>query len=164
MLLAFDQVHDAGGQARPEASAFHVPNAYARTVAARYPNEIEWAASVHPYRADAVEALDAAVAGGALAVKWLPNAMGIDPASPRCDPLLPGARPATASPCSRTAGGSARSVAQATTPSGTRSGCGVPSTTGSGSSSRTAHRSEPGSISTPVPAVRSCPTSTSSRD
>ena len=87
MLLAFDQVHDAGGQARPEASAFHVPNAYARTVAARYPNEIEWAASVHPYRADAVEALDAAVAGGALAVKWLPNAMGIDPASPRCDPF-----------------------------------------------------------------------------
>ena len=56
-------------------------------VAVRYPNEIEWAASVHPYRADAVEALDAAVAGGARAVKWLPNAMGIDPASPRCDPF-----------------------------------------------------------------------------
>ena len=87
MLLAFDQVHDAGGQARPEASAFHVPDAYARAVAARYPGEIEWAASVHPYREDAVPALDAAVAGGALAVKWLPNAMGIDPASPGCDPF-----------------------------------------------------------------------------
>ena len=85
MLLAFDQIHDAGGQARPETSAFHVPNAYARAVAARYPDEIEWAASVHPYRADAVPALDAAVAGGARAVKWLPNAMGIDPASPGCD-------------------------------------------------------------------------------
>ena len=85
MLLAFDQVHDAGGQARPETSAFHVPNAHARAVAARYPGEIEWAASVHPYRADAVQALDAAAAGGARAVKWLPNAMGIDPASPRCD-------------------------------------------------------------------------------
>ena len=85
MLLAFDQVHDAGGQARPETSAFHVPNAYARAVAARYPGEIEWAASVHPYRADAVQALDAAAAGGARAVKWLPNAMGIDPMSPRCD-------------------------------------------------------------------------------
>ena len=47
--------------------------------------ELEWAASVHPYRADAVQALDAAVADGALAVKWLPNAMGIEPASPRCD-------------------------------------------------------------------------------
>ena len=85
MLLAFDQVHDAGGRARPETSAFHVPNAHARAVAARYPGEIEWAASVHPYRADAVQALDAAVAGGARAVKWLPNAMGIDPASPECD-------------------------------------------------------------------------------
>ena len=85
MLLAFDQVYDAHGRARPETTAFHVPNAYARAVAARNPGELEWAASVHPYRADAVEALDAAVAGGALAVKWLPNAMGIDPASSRCD-------------------------------------------------------------------------------
>ena len=85
MLLAFDQVHDADGHARPETSAFHVPNTYARAVAARYPDEIEWAASVHPYRTDAVQALDAAAAGGARAVKWLPNAMGIDPASPGCD-------------------------------------------------------------------------------
>ena len=87
MLLAFDQVHDTLGRARPQTTAFHVPNAYARAVAARHPGELAWAASVHPYRADAVEALDAAVAGGALAVKWLPNAMGIDPASPRCDPF-----------------------------------------------------------------------------
>ena len=87
MLLAFDQVYDAEGRSRPETTAFHVPNAYARAVAGRHPDELEWAASVHPYRTDAVEALDAAVAGGALAVKWLPNAMGIDPASPRCDPF-----------------------------------------------------------------------------
>jgi mannonate dehydratase len=32
-----------------------------------------------------VERLDRAAADGAVAVKWLPNAMGIDPASPRCD-------------------------------------------------------------------------------
>ena len=87
MLLAFDQVHDAHGRPRPETTAFHVPNAYARAVAERHPGELQWAASVHPYRTDAVEALDAAVAGGALAVKWLPNAMGIDPGSPRCDPF-----------------------------------------------------------------------------
>ena len=87
MLLAFDQVHDTEGRPRPETTAFHVPNAYARAVAARHPGELEWAASVHPYRTDAVEALEAALAGGALAVKWLPNAMGIDPASPRCDPF-----------------------------------------------------------------------------
>ena len=85
MLLAFDQVHDTAGRARPLTSAFHVPDSYARSIAARFPGEFEWAASVHPYRRDAVEALDAAVANGALAVKWLPNAMGIDPASARCD-------------------------------------------------------------------------------
>ena len=87
LLLAFDQVHGHDGRPRPETTAFHVPNAYARAVAARHPGELEWAASVHPYRSDAVQALDAAVADGALAVKWLPNAMGIDPASPRCDPF-----------------------------------------------------------------------------
>ena len=87
MLLAFDQVHDEDGRARPETTPFHVSDAYARTVAGRYPGEFVWAASVHPYRTDAVEALDAAAAGGALAVKWLPNAMGIDPASPKCDPF-----------------------------------------------------------------------------
>lgn len=85
MLLAFDQIHDANGRARPETTAFHVPDAYARTIAARHPGELEWAASVHPYREDAVEALDESVEAGALAVKWLPNAMGIDPASPKCD-------------------------------------------------------------------------------
>ena len=90
MLLAFDQVHDAKGRARPETSAFHVSNAYARAVAARHPGELAWAASIHPYRADAAEALDEAVAGGARAVKWLPNAMGIDPASRRCDPFYEG--------------------------------------------------------------------------
>jgi mannonate dehydratase len=42
-------------------------------------------ASVHPYRADCVDALERAKAEGARAVKWLPAAMGIDPASPRCD-------------------------------------------------------------------------------
>ena len=85
MLLAFDQAYDTRGRARPEITAFHVSDAYARSIAAQYPGELEWAASVHPYREDAAEALDEAVGNGALAVKWLPNAMGIDPASPRCD-------------------------------------------------------------------------------
>ena len=58
------------------------------------PASLSWAASVHPYRTDAVEALDAAVAGGALAVKWLPNAMGIDPGLAAMRSLLRGARPA----------------------------------------------------------------------
>lgn len=87
MLLAFDYAHDADGRPAPGNSHFHVPNAYAREVARRHPGRIEWVASVHPYREDAVEALEIAARDGARAVKWLPPAMNIDPASPRCDPF-----------------------------------------------------------------------------
>lgn len=87
MLLAFDHVHDPGGAPRPDLSAFFVPNDYARELAQAAPQWFEWVCSVHPWRADAVDALEAAVAGGARAVKWLPPAMGIDPASQACDPF-----------------------------------------------------------------------------
>jgi mannonate dehydratase len=40
-------------------------------------------ASIHPYRDDALERLDAAAARGARAVKWLPSAMNIDPGDAR---------------------------------------------------------------------------------
>ena len=85
LLLAFVWAHDEGGRPLREASAFHLPNAYAARVAAAHPERMVWAASIHPYRVDALDALEAAVASGARAMKWLPAAMGIDPASPRCD-------------------------------------------------------------------------------
>lgn len=61
-----------------------MPNAHAAAVAAANPARFEWVASIHPYREDALTALDAAIAHGAVAVKWLPSAMNIDLASPRC--------------------------------------------------------------------------------
>lgn len=85
VLLAFERTHDENGQARPELTAFHIPNAYARDVARAHPAYFEWACSIHPYRPDCVEALEAAARDGARAVKWLPPAMGIDPSSPACD-------------------------------------------------------------------------------
>ena len=85
VLFAFDRAHDEQGRADPEHTAFHVPDAYARDIARAHPQYFEWAASIHPWRGDAIEALQRAKAGGARAVKWLPSAMGIDPASPRCD-------------------------------------------------------------------------------
>lgn len=87
LLLAFDHYHDASGRAVPARSTFYTPDAYAAAVARRGPARFEWAASIHPYRPDAVPALTAAREAGARAVKWLPNSMGIDPASPRCDPF-----------------------------------------------------------------------------
>ncbi len=85
MLLAFDRNHRDDGSVDWEHTAFYTPNAYAQATAAAHPRYFEWIASIHPYRHDALAALDWAAAHGARAVKWLPNAMGIDPASPRCD-------------------------------------------------------------------------------
>lgn len=85
MLLAFDHSYDESGERDDARTAFHTPNAYAARMAAEHPRYFEWVASVHPYRTDCVEALEWAAGKGARAVKWLPPAMGIDPASPRCD-------------------------------------------------------------------------------
>ena len=85
VLFAFDRVHDERGAVQWERTGFYVPNAYARDTARAHPQVFEWVASVHPYRADCVEALERAKAEGARAVKWLPAAMGMDPASPLCD-------------------------------------------------------------------------------
>ncbi len=85
MLLAFDLNHREDGMADRENSSFYTSNAYAQAMAQQHENHFEWIASIHPYRADAAAALEQAVRGGARAVKWLPNAMNIDPASERCD-------------------------------------------------------------------------------
>lgn len=85
LLFAFDWAHDEQGRPQRELSAFYVPNAYAARVALAHPTRMQWAASIHPYRKDALAALEQAVTDGARAMKWLPAAMGIDPGSPRCD-------------------------------------------------------------------------------
>jgi predicted TIM-barrel fold metal-dependent hydrolase len=77
--------YDESGNRRKDLTAFWVPNEYVANVAKTRPDRFEWTASIHPYRADAVAALESARREGARAVKWLPNAMGIHPGSPRCD-------------------------------------------------------------------------------
>lgn len=86
-LFAFEQAHDDAGRPRPDWSTFYVPNAYTAQVAAANREHFRWVASIHPYRRDALTALDAALAAGAVAVKWLPSAMNIDLRDPRCEPF-----------------------------------------------------------------------------
>lgn len=86
VLLGFDFTYGDQGVDK-EHSAFQVPNETVARVARRHPERFEWMASIHPYRPDAVAALEAAMREGARGVKWLPPAMGIDPASPRCKPF-----------------------------------------------------------------------------
>jgi mannonate dehydratase len=85
MLFAFDWFHDENGLPDHNRSIFHIPDRYASQVAHHHPEAFEWVASIHPYRADGVDALQSALHDGARAVKWLPSAMGIDPLSPKCD-------------------------------------------------------------------------------
>ena len=87
LLLAFDASVTEAGEVSWEQTSFHVPNRYAAQMARRHAQYFEWAASVHPYRRDCIERLEAAVEQGARALKWLPAAMGIDPASKLCDPF-----------------------------------------------------------------------------
>ncbi|MEO6148045.1 MAG: amidohydrolase [Sulfuriferula sp.] len=85
LLFAFDLFHDEAGNADKQRSVFYISNQYAAQVAHAHPAAFEWAASIHPYRVDCVEALQLAIRDGVRAIKWLPSAMGIDPNSPRCD-------------------------------------------------------------------------------
>jgi mannonate dehydratase len=85
LLFAFERAHDERGRVQWERTGFYVPDAYARDTARAHSQAFEWVASIHPYRADCVAALERAKADGARAVKWLPAAMGMDPASPLCD-------------------------------------------------------------------------------
>ena len=87
MLFAFDWARDEAGAPMKEVSTYYAANEHIAAMAAQQPGRYEWVASVHPYDPQALQRLDAAVAGGAKAIKWLPTAQNIDPASPRCDPF-----------------------------------------------------------------------------
>ena len=86
VLLPLDEAVDESGQVIDGRVPFFTPNEYALRVAAEH-EPFEAACSIHPYRQDAVDRLDAAVEGGARLVKWLPAVQGIDPMSELCDPF-----------------------------------------------------------------------------
>ncbi|MFG6485410.1 amidohydrolase family protein [Roseateles sp. BYS78W] len=87
MLFAFDQACDAAGWPDTTHTTFHVPDAYAARIAADTPQRFAWVASIHPYRPDALQRLDAAIANGAVALKWLPSSMNIDLRDARLRPF-----------------------------------------------------------------------------
>ena len=87
LLLAFDENRGADGRVVRKSTEFHVPNDYALNTAAKVPDRFAAAGSVHPLRPDAIAELQRLHAKGVRVIKWLPNAMGIDPADPRCEPF-----------------------------------------------------------------------------
>ncbi len=80
-LMAFDYFHDEQGNPDRGVCTFHVPNQRMMDVVAEYPDYFFPIISVHPYRDDAISELKRYVSKGVRFIKWLPNAMGINPAS-----------------------------------------------------------------------------------
>src|SRR5215213_7894171 len=86
-LLAFDKNYRSDGSVNLEKTEFYVPNEYVFELGERHPELFAPNISVNPYRLDAIAELEKWARRGARIVKWLPNAMGINPSDPKCDPF-----------------------------------------------------------------------------
>ena len=86
-LLAFDKNYNRDGTANLAKTEFYVPNDYVFALAEKQSDCFEPVISVNPYRPDVLTELERGAKRGARMVKWLPNAMGIDPADELCDPF-----------------------------------------------------------------------------
>jgi predicted TIM-barrel fold metal-dependent hydrolase len=82
VILSLDGVVDENGNLDKSQTQIYVPNDYVFNQTKRFPNLL-YAASINPYRKDAIDRLIEAKANGAVLVKWIPSIMYIDPADPR---------------------------------------------------------------------------------
>ena len=87
-IMAFDYFHNEDGHPIKELSTFRVPNNYVMKLVNENPDIFFPIISIHPYRQDAVDELTQYAKDGVRFVKWLPNAMGIHPASKRLNDKL----------------------------------------------------------------------------
>lgn len=83
VILAMDYTYAPDGVRRDDRTPFYTPNDYVARLCRQFP-EFLFGASVHPYRPDAIEALDRAAADGAVLVKWIPNVQAVDMADAQC--------------------------------------------------------------------------------
>ena len=86
-ILAFDKHYNADGSVNLAKTNMYVPNHYVVELAEKHPDIFLPVISVHPYRWDALPELEKWAEAGVKYVKWLPNAMGMDPASPAVEPF-----------------------------------------------------------------------------
>jgi len=86
-ILAFDKHYSMDGSVDLDKTTMYVPNHYVVELAKKYPDIFLPVISVHPYRADALDELEIWAKAGVKYVKWLPNAMGMDPANPAIEPF-----------------------------------------------------------------------------
>ncbi len=78
-ILAFDRHYNENGKVVESHTEMYIPNEYSYKMAQKYPDIFEPVISVHPYRKDAVKEINRWGEKGVKYIKWLPNAMGINP-------------------------------------------------------------------------------------
>lgn len=86
-LFALDKVYRPDGTPDPDNTQVYVSSDYVMHITQLYPQQFIPVISVHPYRLDAIKELQRLYDQGARIVKWLPNAMDVDPGDAKCDPL-----------------------------------------------------------------------------
>lgn len=86
VILSLDGVINEQGELDKSKTQIYVPNEYVYEQTKLYPNLL-YAASINPYRKDAIERLVQAKSNGAVLVKWIPSIMYIDPADPLIIPF-----------------------------------------------------------------------------
>ncbi|MGZ8484796.1 MAG: amidohydrolase family protein [Candidatus Binatia bacterium] len=86
-ILAFDKHYRPDGTVDLTKTTMYVPNDYVVELARQYPDVFLPVISLHPYRRDAIDELDRWSQAGVKYIKWLPNAMGMDPANNAIEPF-----------------------------------------------------------------------------
>jgi len=86
VILAMDGVISDEGELDKEATQIYIPNDYVYRETQRYDNLL-FAASINPYRPDAIARLEEVAEQGTLLIKWIPSIMYIDPADPKLVPF-----------------------------------------------------------------------------
>ncbi len=79
-LFAFDMHYNPQGQVDSSMSTFHIPNELAWSRAQEDTSRYVPVISIHPYKPNAIKDLDQWGKKGVRFMKWLPNAMGMNPA------------------------------------------------------------------------------------
>lgn len=86
VVLAMDGVYDLEGLPDPKHTRWVTDNDFVADLAEQY-DSILFGASIHPYRADALEELRRVAARGACLVKWIPSSQRIRLDDSRCIPF-----------------------------------------------------------------------------
>ncbi len=78
-ILAFDKFYTPMGEEKLDLTEFYLSNKRMLELVGKYPDRFFAVGSVHPYKKNYLEELDILAKAGVRIIKWLPNAMGIQP-------------------------------------------------------------------------------------